>query len=79
MLTLADYLSKSGVTRLAGGSKANEASDTAACYLQVRESADCMGSEVEYEVLNTMLRGSIYLCRDLLYSPVAIDVGLIGF
>lgn len=79
MLTLADYPSKSGVTRLADVSNANEASDTGACYLQVRGSADCMGSEVGCEVLNAMLRGSIYLCRDLLYSPVAIDVGLIGF
>lgn len=79
MLTLADYPSKSGVTRLAGGSNANEASDIAACYLQVRGSEDCMGSEVECEVLNTKLRGSIHLCPDLLYSPVAIDVGLIGF
>jgi hypothetical protein len=79
MLTLPDYPSKSGVTRLAGGSNANEASHIATCYLQVRESEDCMGSEVERVVLNTMLRGSIYLCRDLLYSPVAIDVGLIGF
>jgi hypothetical protein len=78
MLTLADYPSKSGVTTLAGGSNVNEASDTAACYLQVRESEDCMGSEDE--VLNTiMLRGSMYLCRDLLYSPIAIDVSVIGF
>jgi hypothetical protein len=78
MLTLSDYPSKSGVTRLVGGSHANEASDIAACYLQVREPEDCVGSEVKCEVLSTMLRGSIYLCRDLLYSPVAIDVGLIG-